>query len=109
MTYSKYEVVVVPFPFTENPGKQKPRPVVILSNQAFSRETGNFLGLMISSTGKHTVFDTEIQDLESVGLVFESWLKPKVATLPVMFVKISLGTLSKADQQAMDRLISAIT
>jgi mRNA interferase MazF len=106
---SKYEVVVVPFPFTESPEKQKPRPVVILSNQNYAKETGNFLGLMVSSSGYHTVFDAEIQDLEAIGLVFESWMKPKIATFPISFIKKKLGTLSKRDQKRMDELVAAIT
>lgn len=108
-TCSKYDVVVVPFPFTESPEKQKPRPVAVLSNQKYSSETGNFLGLMISSSGNHTAFDTEIQDLEAIGLVFESWIKPKIATLPLTFVKKSLGKLSSGDQKAMDQLVVSIT
>lgn len=109
ITCSKYDVVVVPFPFTESPEKQKPRPVAVLSNHKYSAETGNFLGLMISSSGNHTAFDVEIQDLEAIGLVFESWIKPKIATLPLTFVKKSLGTLSKADQTAMEQLMVSIT
>ncbi len=103
---SKYEVVVVPF--TESPDKQKPRPVAVLSNQAYSEETGNFLGVMISSSGTHTAFAEEIRDLEAIGLVFESWFKPKIATLPINFIKKSLGTLSKRDRKSMDKLIMAI-
>lgn len=72
-------------------------------------ETGNFLCLMISSSETHTAFDQEIQDLEAIGLVFESWLKPKIATLPVSFIKRNLGALSKKDRQSMDKLIKAIT
>jgi mRNA interferase MazF len=109
ITCSKYEVVVVPFPFTESPEKQKPRPVAVLSNQRYANETGNFLGLMISSSSNHTVFDIEIQDLEAIGLVFESWIKPKVATLPRSFIKRSLGKLSDTDQKAMDQLMASIT
>lgn len=109
ITCSKYEVVVVPFPFTDSPEKQKPRPVAVLSNQKYSDETGNFLGFMISSAGSHTTFDAEIQDLEAVGLVFESWIKPKIATLPLTFVKKKLGRLSQSDQSAMDQLLASIT
>lgn len=105
---SKYDVVVVPFPFTESPDKQKPRPVAVLSNQEYSKATGNFLGVMISSSGTHTAFDEEIHDLEAIGLVFESWIKPKIATLPISFVKKNLGTLSKRDQQSMEKLLKAI-
>jgi len=109
MNYSKYEVVVVPFPFTESPQKQKPRPVVIFSNLAFAEETGNFLGLMISSSSLRTRFDIEIKDLDAIGLPFESWLKPKIATLPISFIKKSLGQLSKRDRKALEQLIVAMT
>lgn len=106
---SKYDVVVVPFPFTESPDKQKPRPVAVLSNAGYSRETGNFLGVMISSSGQQTVFDVTIQDLEAIGLIFESWLKPKIATLPLTFIKKTLGALSEPDRSALDALLSAMT
>jgi mRNA interferase MazF len=108
-TCFKYDVVVVPFPFTESSEKQKPRPVAVLSNKAYAKETGNFIGVMISSSGKRSSFDTEIQDLDSIGLTFESWFKPKIATLPVQFIKRNLGQLSNQDQLALDVMVSAIT
>lgn len=106
---SKYDVVVVPFPFTESPYKQRPRPVAVLNNPEYTKETGNFLGIMISSSASHTAFDEPLQDLDDIGLVFESWLKPKIATLPAGFIKKNLGGLSKRDQVAMERLMVAIT
>lgn len=109
MTFSKYDIVVVPFPFTEEPAKQKARPVVILSNALYSSKTGNFVGVMITSSPSRTMFDVEISDLQASGLKINSWLKPKIATFPVTFIRRVLGQLSENDQRAMDKMISAIT
>ncbi len=69
MNYSAFDVVVVPFPFTDR-RTQKRRPALILSkNEEFSEKCGHYVLAMITSQKNPAwPLDTPITDMNKSGL-----------------------------------------
>jgi mRNA interferase MazF len=95
-----YEVVVVPFPFTDRTTSKR-RPAVVLSDEsAFNGQVGACVLAMITS--QHNApwpLDTAIQDLRSAGLESASVVRMKLFTLDQQLILRKAGRLSVADER----------
>ena len=96
--YDPFDVVTVPFPFTDK-AKQKPRPALVISSRSFNAAQDHVILLMIT-TASHTHWpsDISITDLGSTGLTAASVLRFKCFTLEESLVTRKIGRLSKQDQ-----------
>ncbi|MEP6657662.1 MAG: type II toxin-antitoxin system PemK/MazF family toxin [Betaproteobacteria bacterium] len=108
--YERFDVVRVPFPFTDREAERN-RPVLVISDGvAFNRPAGHSVMAMITSAG-HAPWplDVPIGDLEAAGLPAPSILRFKVFTLDHRLVRGKLGRLAGKDQvkvqKAMRRLL----
>ncbi len=102
MTFERFAVVRVPFPFTDRTAA-KNRPALVLSDAvAFNRPAGHSVMAMITSLANPPwPLDCPITDLESAGLPAPSKVRFKLFTLDHRLVRGQLGTLSPADEQAV--------
>ncbi len=102
MTFERFAVVRVPFPFTDRTAS-KNRPALVLSDAAaFNRPAGHSVMAMITSLANPPwPLDCPITDLESAGLPAPSKVRFKLFTLDHRLVRGQLGTLSPADEQAV--------
>lgn len=68
-TFDRYDVVVVPFPFTDKTSTKR-RPAIVLSSTAgFNRESQHAVMAMVTSaTESPWPLDVQINDLNSAGL-----------------------------------------
>ena len=68
-TYKTYEIVVVPFPFTDRE-KSKNRPALILSSELFNANNGKSIIAMITSNTEKELWpnDMAIKHLKPTGL-----------------------------------------
>jgi mRNA interferase MazF len=95
--YRQFEVVVVPFPFTDS-SKSKRRPALIISNnQEFSVDK-SILAMITTKDHSPWSLDTEINDLDSVGLKTPSIIRFKLFTLEHALIIRKIGNLGKYDQ-----------
>ena len=97
--YECFDVVVVPFPFTDRAATKR-RPALVLSAaQAFNNRAGHALLAMITSA-RHSVWplDTEIEDLLAAGLPGRSVVRMKLFTLDLRFVLERVGSLGLIDR-----------
>lgn len=102
MTYKQFDVVVVPFPFTETTATKK-RPVVVVSDTpSFNQLVKKSVMAMITTT-THTpwALDTSITDLKSAGLKADSLIRMKLFTLDDSLVIKKIGHLALDDQLAL--------
>ena len=109
MTFERFEVVRVPFPFTDKLAT-KNRPALIISHQAHSQShTAHSVMAMITSA-RHTpwALDVELTDLTSVGLSSPSIVRFKLFTLDHQLVRGRLGQLSQADQAHVERHLNLL-
>jgi len=102
MTYRQFDVVVVPFPFTDAEASKR-RPALVLSaDQTFNSPVGHSVMAMIT-TAFHSAWalDVEITDLTSAGLKNPSIVRMKLFTLDHALVRKQIGPLSAVDQAAV--------
>lgn len=111
MSFEAFDVVVVPFPFTDR-ATTKRRPALVVSDcQAFNQPVGQAVLAMITSA-KHSDWplDVDIQDLDAAGLPSASIVRMKLFTLDQQLILRKAGALEQADrlsvQQALQRLLS---
>ena len=108
MTSDRFDVVVVPFPFTDR-AQQKRRPALVLSNEAFNKQSGHALMAMITSAGNEPwPLDAKIGNLKVAGLPAASVVRMKLFTLDAQFVLQKAGRLSKSDQAQVEHSLAAL-
>jgi mRNA-degrading endonuclease toxin of MazEF toxin-antitoxin module len=107
---SRFDIVVVPFPFTDLP-RSKRRPALVLSAaEAFGDVVGHSVMAMIT-TARNAPWplDVPLEDLERAGLPAPSVVRMKLFTLDHRLVLGVAGHLSGGDrqrvEQALDRLL----
>jgi mRNA interferase MazF len=100
VTYDAFDVVVVPFPFTDR-AQTKRRPALVLSNaKQFNTAIGHSVMAMITSAGKaHWPLDIEVRDLRAAGLPAPSLVRMKLFTLDHRFVSHKAGQLTAPDRR----------
>ena len=96
MTCDLWDIVVVPFPFTERPVSNK-RPAAALSNRTFN-ERGHTLLAMITSSSLSWPSDVSISGLDSAGLSTPCAVRLKVFTLDNRLIMRRIGQLSGDDR-----------
>lgn len=105
--YAFGEVILVPFPFTDQSGVKK-RPAVVVSSSAYQAARPDVLILAITGQVRVPLGFGEalIQDWKAAGLLKPSILKPVLTTLEQRLVLRVMGSLSAADQQALRQVIT---
>ena len=101
MSFERFDVVRVPFPFTDRQAT-KNRPALVLSDGVlFNGPTGHSVMAMITSAS-HTAWplDCPIADLSACGLPAPSVIRWKLFTLDHHLVRGVLGRLGQADASA---------
>lgn len=99
MTLQPFDVVVVPFPFTDK-SQQKRRPALVLSDASFGAQVGHsVLAMITSEENAGWSLDVVLQDLASAGLSAPSVVRMKLFTLDHHFIIRQIGSLAKADRQ----------
>lgn len=102
MISDRWDVVLVPFPFTEGPGAKR-RPALALSNPAFNR-SGHTVLVMITTRG-HNPWpgDTEIKDHRAAGLPLRCLVRLKLFTLDNYLILRRLGRLAASDAARVEQ------
>lgn len=102
MSFEAFDVVVVPFPFTDR-STTKRRPALVLSDAgAFNRQAGHsVLAMITSATHSDWPLDVEITDLDSAGLPSASVVRMKLFTLADVLAIRKAGGLARVDRRAV--------
>jgi mRNA interferase MazF len=81
VTYDRYDVVVVPFPFTDVP-RSKPRSALVLSDHDHFgfQASHSVMAMITSSRNRAWPLDVEITNLASAGLPAPSIVRMKLFT-----------------------------
>jgi len=107
--FSKYDIVVVKFPFASSK-KYKARPAVIISSNFYNENSRNTLLIMAISSKLDSSLDFEypIRDWEKSGLLKPSIFKSSIATIEKEYIIQKLGTLSELDIKKLKIIIEEI-
>ena len=94
----QWDVVIVPFPFSTQPGNKR-RPALVLSMRAFNQHSSTVLA-MITTAGHHPwPGDVTLTDLQQAGLNVPCLVRIKLFTLDNRLIVKKIGRLAAADQQ----------
>ena len=110
MTVSRFgDVVLVPFPFT-NQSEQKKRPAVVVSSAAYHRERSDLILMAVTSQAHLTaaIGEASIEGWREAGLLKPSVLKPILFTLDRSLVLRKLGYLRQQDLESVRKSLNAI-
>ena len=109
MSFERFTVVRVPFPFTDRTAKRN-RPALVLSDPAaFNTPAGHSVLAMITSAQNPAwPLDCPIADLEAAGLPAPSKVRFKLFTLDHRLVRGALGRLSPNDQSRVHAALASL-
>ena len=101
MSFAPFDVVVVPFPYSDKLA-QKRRPALVVSAPALGAELGRLWVVMITSDRRARLQgDAPLGDLAAAGLPVASIVRAsKIATIEVARVVRGAGRLSATDEAA---------
>jgi len=102
VTFEAFDVVVVPFPFTDRSAAKR-RPALVLSvADEFNKPVGHsVLAMITSARNSDWPLDIEIGDLDSAGLPSASVVRMKLFTLDDRLIIRKTGGLSGVDRRAV--------
>lgn len=97
MICEQFDVVVVPFPFSDLP-KSKKRKALVISSKEFNKANGSSVLLMITSaTHSKWLFDISITDIAKAGLNKNCVVRVKSFTLDNGLLLDRVGQLATKD------------
>jgi mRNA interferase MazF len=92
-----WDVVVVPFPFSERPGTKR-RPALVLSRPSFNKSGHTALAMITTRAHRPWPGDVEIDKLEQAGLPLPCIVRLKLFTLDNRLLARKIGSLAVADR-----------
>lgn len=100
VSFNAFDVVVVPFPFTDRSTTRR-RPALVLSDATgFNRQVGqSVLAMITSAQNSDWPLDIEITDLDAAGLSSASIVRMKLFTLDDQLIIRRAGELSEDDRK----------
>lgn len=109
MIYEPFDVVVIPFPFTDS-AQTKRRPALVLSQTSnFGNKIGHsVLAMITSKKNAPWPLDCEITNKKNSGLTAPSVVRMKLFTLDNRFIIRKIGQLSDNDQKMVKQSLSQI-
>ena len=100
MTFEPFDVVVVPFPFTDREADRR-RPALVVSSPDFNAVHHQSILTMITSAGGDWPSDVAIRDWREAGLSVPCKVRLKLFTLDDALVLRRAGVLSERDAEAV--------
>ena len=109
INYEFGDVILVPFPFTDQTTTKK-RPAVVVSSNSYQRERSDLILIAITSQANPATSFGEITitGWRVAGLLKPSIIKPVLTTIDKALVIKKLGRLEELDLQALQNLFLAI-
>lgn len=102
------DVVLVQFPFADQPGSKR-RPAVVISSSGYNAHRRDIVIMAVTSQVRTPLGFGEamVADWRSAGLIKTSVLKPVFATVEQGLVVRLLGSLSDVDVKALRGVVGA--
>ena len=104
MTYEQFDVVVVPFPFTDSTASKRRPALVISAPEKFQTKIGLSVLAMITTTSHDAwSLDTPIENLSACGLTHPSIIRMKLFTLDNHIILRKAGSLEAKDKTTFSK------
>jgi mRNA interferase MazF len=106
VTYERFSVVVVPFPFADRAATRRRPAVVISAPEALGLRVGHSILAMVTSAANPSwPLDVPIGDLGAAGLPQPSVVRMKLFTLDDRLVLRVAGQLAPADSASVEHAL----
>ena len=107
--YSFGDVVLVPFPFTDQSATKR-RPAVAISSERYNSERPDLIIMAVTSQAKPagSLGEVPVKEWQAAGLLKPSVVKPVITTIERRLVIRRLGRLRDGDQAALRGTITTI-
>ena len=107
--YSFGELVLVPFPFTDQSAVKK-RPAVIVSSDDYNRLRPDIIIMAVTSQMRSADFfgDVALSDWQQAGLLKPSVIKPIFTTIEKNMIIKKLGRIGDNDRSALSDALREI-
>lgn len=94
-TYNFGDIILVPFPFTDQATSKK-RPAVVVSSDVYNSDRPDIILMAVTSQMRHLgkTGETVVEDWQEAGLLKPSLIKPILTTIEKSLVLKKLGRLS---------------
>ena len=107
MTCSPFDLVEMPFPFSDLP-RSKPRKALVLSDRTFNRKNASTLLMMITSASRSAWhLDVSLEQWREAGLRKPCPARMKLFTLDNGLIHGTLGRLGEKDQRRVTEALRA--
>ena len=105
MIFKAFDVVVVPFPFTDRDSTKR-RPALVISNALFNQQHNQLVLAMITTTSDNVwPSDISLTHWQEVGLKVACHFRLKLFTLDQNLVLKTLGRLSSQDAKSVQAVL----
>ena len=103
------DVILVPFPFTDQSTSKK-RPALVISSRTYNEERPDLIIMAVTSRirSNPVIGDVTIQRWQEAGLLKPSVAKPVVTTIEKALVIKTMGRLGQDDSQALQACLEEI-
>jgi mRNA interferase MazF len=107
--YSFGDVVLVPFPFTDQTGIKK-RPAVVVSSDSYQERRHDVVIMAVTSQirPEPAFGEVSVTEWKKAGLLKPSVTKPILASVEKRLVLRKLGRLAEPDRESLRRALSRI-
>lgn len=108
-SYSFGDVVLVPFPFTDQRA-QKKRPAVVVSSEEYNRERPDIVIMALTSQTKPSgaYGEVVVTEWKDAGLIKPSVIKPVFTTIEKELVLKALGRIQDKDTQVLRKTLGKL-
>ena len=108
-TSSFGDVVLVPFPFTDQTATKK-RPSVVVSSAAYNKTRPDVILMAITGrlSGYSRIGEVSVSDWKSAGLLKASTIKPILTTIEKSLIIRTLGHLRQEDLLTLNEALTVI-
>ncbi len=108
-SYSFGDIVLVPFPFTDQSATKR-RPAVVVSSRRYHAERPDLIIMAVTSQTRQAgaLGEVQVKDWQAAGLIKPSAIKPVITTVEQSLVIRRLGQLKEPDQVNLRKAIGAI-
>jgi mRNA interferase MazF len=108
-TYERGDIVLVPFPFSNQTATKK-RPAVVISSSLYNEKTNDVVIIAVTSKVEKNIDVGECftADWQSAGLLKPSSVKPAISTIEQVLVLKKLGRLSVNDIPSINLMLKGL-